>query len=137
MLLIHYWNAKAGRLEAVVRPTSARGEVHSTDLLFFAGRTVVRPWYRLEARKVVACGAAEHEDFLRHVLKESQAAGTRLGYVTIGLNPAAEPCMLENSCVKDDVGLGLGPHPQLERRAADPSVSFYATIGRVRVEINR
>jgi len=53
------------------------------------------------------------------------------------LNPVAEPCMLDNSFVKDDIGIGLGPHPQLERRAADPSVFFYATTGPVRVEIGR
>jgi len=35
------------------------------------------------------------------------------------------------------VGLGLGPHPQLERRAADPSISFYATIGPVRIHVGK
>jgi len=43
--------------------------------------------------------------------------------------------MLDNSIVKDDVGLGLGPHPQLERRIADPMVSFDCTVGPVRIEI--
>ena len=43
--------------------------------------------------------------------------------------------MLDNSLVADDVGLGLGPHPQLEAKAADPSVFFYATIGRVRLSV--
>lgn len=125
----------AGKLEAAMRPESVTGEVHSTDPFFLTGRTVVRPWYRIDAGKVVECGAEEHGELLRHALSQSKVAQTRLGYFTIGLNPAAEPCMLDNSFVKDDVGIGLGPHPQLERRAADPSVFFYATTGPLRLEI--
>jgi len=127
----------AGRLEAAVRPESVNGEVRGTDPIPFAGRAIVRPWFRIQSGKVVESGAAEHEDLLHRVLQPSKSAGTRIGYVTIGLNATAEPCMLDNSIVKDDVGIGLGPHPQLERSAADPTVSFDWTIGRVRMEIGR
>jgi len=71
------------------------------------------------------------------VLRPSKSKAARTGYFTIGLNEAVEPCMLDNSIVKDDVGLGLGPHPELERRIADPTVSFDWTVGPVRIEIRR
>ncbi len=124
----------AGRLEVAIRPESTSGDVHSTDSLFFAGHTVVRPWYRIQAGKIVAWGAEDREDLLGHALKASKVGTARIGYITVGLNPAAEPCMLENSIVENDVGIGLGPHPQLERRAADPSVGFSETIGPVHME---
>ncbi len=127
----------AGRLEAAVRPESVNGEIRGTDPIPFAGRAIVRPWFRIRSGKIVESGAADHEALLHRVLKQSKGKSARIGYVTIGLNPVANPCMLDNSIVKDDVGIGLGPHPQLERLRADPSASFYATVGPVRVEIKR
>jgi len=125
----------AGRLEAAVRPDSVQGEVHGTDFIPFGGRAIIRPWFRIRGGKIVESGAAKHEDLLHRILEESKVRSARIGHITIGLNAAAEPCMLDNSIVKDDLGIGLGPHPQLERRAADPTVSFSETIGPVRFEI--
>ena len=127
----------AGRLEAAVRPDSVQGEVHGTDFIPFGGRAIIRPWFRIRGGKIVESGAAEHGDLLHRILEESKVGSARIGHITIGLNAAAEPCMLDNSIVKDDLGIGLGPHPQLERRAADPTVSFSETIGPVRFEIGR
>ncbi len=127
----------AGKLEAAVHPDSVTGEIHATDPIFAAGRTIVRPWFHIERGKIVKAGAAENEDLLQRLLAHANASASRVGYVSVGLNPAAEPCMLQNAIVKDDVGFGLGPHPQLERRLADPSVSFDATIGPVRLEGTR
>ena len=45
--------------------------------------------------------------------------------------------MFNNGMVENDVGFALGPHPQLERRAANRSVSFYSTIGPARLEVGR
>jgi leucyl aminopeptidase (aminopeptidase T) len=127
----------AGRLEGAIRPESVAGEVRGTDPIFFAGRAIVRPWFRIRSGKIIGSGADEQEDLLDRLLRQSKSGSTRIGYFTVGLNAAAEPCMLDNSIVKDDVGLGLGPHPQLERKAADPTVSFDWTIGPVRMEIGR
>lgn len=127
----------AGRLEAAVRPESVEGELRGTDPIAFGGRAIVRPWFRVRSGKIVESGAAEHEDLLHHLLRQSRSRSARIGYVTIGLNPAARPCMLDNSIVKDDVGFGLGPHFELERRAVDPSVSFDWTVGPVQIEIGR
>ncbi|HLQ41405.1 MAG TPA: aminopeptidase [Thermoplasmata archaeon] len=127
----------AGRVEAAVRPESVDGEVRGTDPIPFAGRAIVRPWFRIRSGRIVESGAAEHEGLLHRVLQQSKVRSARVGYVTIGLNAAAQPCMLDNSFVKDDVGIGLGPHPQLERRAVDPTVSFYETIGPVRIKFER
>ncbi len=126
----------AGRLEGAIRPDSVEGEVRSSDPMFFAGRTIVRPWFIAKAGKIVKWGAEEHEELLDRMLGQSKVERARLGWFTIGLNPAAEPCMLDNSIVADDVGLGLGPHPQLQRKAADPSVFFYETVGQVRVSVD-
>lgn len=125
----------AGRIEGAMRPESVEGEVQSTDPMFFAGRTIEGISFRVKAGRIVDWAAEKHEDLLDRSLAASKRPKARVGWFTIGLNAAAEPCMLDNSIVKDDVGLGLGPHPQLERRTVDPSVSFYATIGPVRIEI--
>src|SRR5438132_334110 len=85
----------------------------------------------------VAAVAAENAQLLHRVLRMSKVTSARIGYVSAGLNAAAQPCMLDNSIVKDDLGIGLGPHPQLERSAADPTVSFDCTIRPVRMEIGR
>ncbi len=127
----------AGRLEAAIRPESVNGLVRATDPFLVAGRTIVRPWFRIARGKIVESGADDREDLLKRILEQSKVGSARVGYVTIGLNKAAEPCMLDNSIVADDVGFGLGPHPQLESRQADPSVSFSTTIGPVRLEISR
>ncbi|HYM40612.1 MAG TPA: aminopeptidase, partial [Thermoplasmata archaeon] len=125
----------AGRLEGALRPTSVEGEVHATDPMFYAGRTIARPWFAVESGRIVRWGAESHGDLLDRMLRQSKVERARLGWFTIGLNPVAEPCMLDNTIVADDVGLGLGPHPQLERKAADPSVFFYETVGRVQVSL--
>ncbi len=125
----------AGRLEVAIRPESVEGEIHGTDPIAFAGRPIVRPWFRVRSGRIVESGAAEHEELLHRILRQSKSQGTRIGYVTIGLNEAAEPCMLDNSVVKDDIGVGLGPHPELERRIADATGSFDWTVGPVRLEI--
>ncbi len=125
----------AGRLEGAIRPESVQGEVHSTDPMFFAGRTITRPRFIVKAGKIVDWGADEHEELLDSGLRQSKADRSRLAWFSLGLNPAAESVMLDNSIVENTLGLGLGPHPQLERKAADPSVSFYATIGRVHFSI--
>ena len=127
----------AGRVEGAMRPESVEGEVQSTDPMFFAGRTIEGISFRVKAGRIVDWAAEKHEDLLDRALAASKRPKARLGWFTIGLNAAAEPCMLDNSIVKDDVGLGLGPHPQLERRTVDPSVSFFATIGPVQIEIGR
>src|SRR2546426_5822798 len=127
----------AGRLEVAVRPESVNGDIRGTDPIPFAGRAIVRPWFQIRSGRIVESGASKHQDLLHRVLRPSKSKAARIGYFTIGLNEAAEPCMLDNSIVKDDVGLGLGPHPELERRIADPTVSFDWTVGPVRIEIPR
>ena len=127
----------AGRVEAAIDPASVEGVVRSTDPIFAMGRTIRGHWYDVHRGRVVASGAAENEDILEHLEASSKAAGARIGWFTVGLNPAAEPVMLDNSIVKDDVGIGLGPHQQLERKAADPSVSFYSTLGIATLEIGK
>jgi hypothetical protein len=53
----------------------------------------------------------------------------------MGLNAAAEPCMLDNSIVSNDVGIGLGPHPELEPTRAGSRPYFDSTIGPVKLDI--
>jgi hypothetical protein len=45
--------------------------------------------------------------------------------------------MLDNSLVKDEVTIGLGYHPQLERQRKKTAASFDATIGVCRVEVSK
>jgi len=127
----------AGRVEAAIDPSSVEGEVRSTDPMFAMGRTIRGPWYEVHGGRIVASGAAENEALFGRLLASSKASEARIGWFTVGLNPAAEPVMLDNSIVKDDVGIGLGAHPQLERKAADPSVSFHETLGPATLEIGK
>src|SRR3989454_987006 len=127
----------AGRLEAPVRPQSVEGEIRGTDPTPFAGRAIVRPRFRIESGRIVESGAAEQDQLLHRMLKQSKSESARIGYFTIRLNAAAAPRIVDNSIVKDDVGLGLGPHPELERGIVDPTVSFNWTVGPVRIEIGR
>ncbi len=127
----------AGRIEGAVRPDSVEGEVRATDPIFYGGRLVARPWFRIRAGRIVAHGADAHADLLKRMLTGPDGARARVGWFTIGLNRFAEPCMLDNSIVKDDLGIGLGPHPQLERRSTEPGGSFHATTGPVRLAFER
>jgi len=127
----------AGKVAAAVKQDSANGIARSTDAIFYGGRTIARPWFRVKAGRIVEWGAAEHGDLLSRLLKVPKASRARLGSFSIGLNPDAEPCMLDNSIVEDDVGIALGGHPQLEPRLHDPDVSFSATLGRCEVDIGR
>jgi len=125
----------AGRLEGALQPESVEGEVHAKDPMFSAGRTISGIRFRVKAGRIVDAGAEAHPELLKRALAGPKMERARLGWFTIGLNAAAQPCMLDNSIVKDDVALGLGPHPQLERRAADPSTFFYSTTGPLTIEI--
>lgn len=125
----------AGKLEATLRPETASGEVLCRDPLFFAGRTIRGLRLRIDKGKIIEADAKENFELLAHALPPKVRSRASLGWFTVGLNAAAEPSMLDNSIVKDDIGLGLGPHPQLERAKADPSLSFYTTIGPSRIEI--
>jgi len=125
----------AGKVEVAVRQDSAEGEVRFEDPLFLMGRKVKGLWFRFEKGRLVESGAEENAGLIKKALPDSKRRKCRLGWFSIGLNLAAKPCMLDNSIVKDDVGIGFGPNPQLERLEADPSLSFYATMGMARVEI--
>ena len=125
----------AGRLEGLLLPESVEGEVHAKDPMFFEGRTISGIRFRVKAGRIVEWRAEEHPELLGRALTGSKVGWARIGWFTVGLNDAAQPCMLDNSIVKGDVGLGLGPHPQLERRGADPNVSFYVTTGPLGIEI--
>ena len=125
----------AGRVEGAIRPDTVVGEVRSADPLFMMGRAIRGWWLRVRGGRITASGAEENDELLSRALRDSKASKARIGWFSIGLNPAAEPCMLDNSIVRDDVCLGLGAHPQLERRLVDPAVSFGESIGRSTIEL--
>jgi len=127
----------AGKVEAAVRPNSAEGEVCCADPLFLMGRTIRGVRFRFEKGQLVEFSAEENPALLTRALSGSKRALHRLGWFSIGLNPAANPCMLDNSIVRDDVGIGFGPHPQLGRWKTGGGSDFFATIGPAQVEITR
>ncbi|HEV8595977.1 MAG TPA: aminopeptidase [Thermoplasmata archaeon] len=127
----------AGSLAAAVRPESVEGVVRAQDPVFFAGRTIASPWYRIKKGRIAEWGAAQNADLLDRDLKMSGVAKARIGYVTVGLNPKADTGMLDNSIVENNVGIGLGAHPALERKAFDPNVFFVATMGRSHIEVTK
>ena len=124
----------AGKIVCAVQQTSAEGEAHFTDPVFIMGRTV--KGLRLSFRKgrLVDWGADEHAELLTSMLGQSKRSGDRMGWFSIGLNSAAEPCMLDNSIVKNDVAIGLGPHPILEPSKTGSRDYFEGTIGKAKVD---
>jgi len=125
----------AGKIVSAVRSGSAEGEVHFADAVFMMGQTVRGLRFKFEKGRLLEWSAEEHGDLLASLLKHKETSGNRMGWFSIGLNQEAEPCMLDNSIVHDDVGIGLGPHSVLERPKAKMSVQFEATIGPASVEI--
>lgn len=127
----------AGSVAAAVRSESVEGVVRAQDPIFFAGRTIASPWFRIKKGRIVEWGAAQNSDLLDRDLKMSGVGKARVGYVTVGLNSKAQPGMLENGIVENNVGIGLGAHPGLERKAFDPNVFFFFTNGRSHLAISK
>jgi leucyl aminopeptidase (aminopeptidase T) len=125
----------AGKIVCAVNPTSATGNVCFTDSVFLMGRSVKGLRLRFDGGRLVDWGADENADLLTSQLGQGNGSSRRIGWFSIGLNSAAQPCMLDNSIVKNNVGIGLGPHPLLEPTRARSSEYFEGTIGLVNVEI--
>jgi aminopeptidase len=125
----------AGKIVTGVHTNSAEGDVRFAESVFTMGRSVKGLRLRFEKGKIVDWDADENRELLSKLLEGRRVGGNRLGWFSIGLNPVAEPFMLDNSIVRNDVAIGLGPHPILERSKATPRVQFEATIGLAKVEI--
>jgi len=124
----------AGKIVAGVLSGSVEGRIVFTDPVFLMGRTVKGLHMNFRRGRLVDWGADENAGLLTDVLQAKGARG-QVGWFTIGLNSAAEPCMLDNSIVENDVGIGLGQHLLLERSGTKPSIQFYSTIGLADIEI--
>jgi hypothetical protein len=125
----------AGKLVCAVNPTSATGKVCFSDPVFLMGHSVKGLHLRFNEGKLIEWGADENADLLTPQLGQDNDSSRRIGWFSIGLNSAAKPCMLDNSIVKNDFGIGLGPHPLLEPTRARSNEYFEGTIGLVNVEI--
>jgi hypothetical protein len=124
----------AGKVICAVQRTSARGEVRFTEPVFMMGRSVVGLRLRFETGRLLDWKADEHGELLKSVLRHGRVAGDQMRWFSVGLNSAAEPCMLDNSIVRNDVGIGLGPHPLLEPSRLTKSY-FEGTIGLATIEV--
>jgi leucyl aminopeptidase (aminopeptidase T) len=125
-----------GKIVAVVSPNSVRGRICFSDPVFMMGRSVRGLQLTFEKGKLVDWRAEENGELLSELLKSTGASKNRMRWFSIGLNPAAKPCMLDNSIVENDVGIGLGPHPMLERSEIGSAPYFEGTIGLVTVELS-
>jgi leucyl aminopeptidase (aminopeptidase T) len=119
----------AGKIVCAVQPTSAEGKVRFTDTVFLMGRSVRGLRLVFEKGRLVDWGADEHAQLLTSLLGHHRGSGDRMRWFSVGLNLAAEPCMLDNSIVKDDVGIGLGPHPIMESSKVGSKVYFDGSMG--------
>lgn len=124
----------AGKVVKTVVPSSAEGEVHFTDPVFLMGRSVEALHLRFHKGRLIEWDAREGADLLKNQLGNPRMIKW-IGWFSIGLNSAAEPCMLDNSIVQNDIGIGFGPHPLLERSKTNVAVQFEATIGRANLEL--
>jgi leucyl aminopeptidase (aminopeptidase T) len=125
----------AGKVICSVQPRSVEGEARFADPVFLMGRSVKGLRVRFEHGKLVEWGAEENAELMNSVFEPENKLEGRMNWFSVGLNAAAEPCMLDNSVVKDDVAIGLGHHPALERSTIRDKVNFDSTIGLADVEI--
>ena len=125
----------AGKIICAVDPTSANGNVRFTDPVFLMGRSVKGLQLSFEKGRLVSWGADENAELLASQLGRAKASADHMGWFSVGLNSAAAPCMLDNSIVKDDVGIGLGPHPLLGPSNTKSKLYFDGTIGRVKLTV--
>jgi aminopeptidase len=125
----------AGKIVSAISPDSADGVVLSTDPVFLMGRPIKGLSLRFAKGVLVEWSALGHAELLDNLLQNRRAGGNRMGWFSIGLNPAPEPCMLDNSIVQNYIGIGLGPHPILELTKAKQSDGFETIIGIATVEI--
>lgn len=125
----------AGKIVCAVQPTSVSGSVRFADPAFLMGRSVKGLQLRFEKGRLVHWRADEHGELLTSLLSYGEDSGDRMGWFSIGLNPAPKPCMLDNSIVKNDVAIGFGPHPVLESSKVASKVYFDGTIGPVKLAV--
>ena len=125
----------AGKVVSVVLPNSAEGEVHFAEPVFMVGKVIKGVSLAFKKGRLVSWAAEENADLLSHPLRNTAKMRVdNLCWFGVGLNPVAEPRMLDNRIVKDDVTIGLGYHPQLEPSKKQTGVEFEATIGICNVE---
>jgi len=126
----------AGMVVSAVLPNSAEGEVHFAEPMLLAGKVIKGVSLAFKKGRLVSWVAEENADLLSHPLRNAaRMRGDDLCWFAVGLNLVAEPCMLDNRIVKDDVTIGLGYHPQVEPSKKQTSAEFEATIGICNVEI--
>jgi leucyl aminopeptidase (aminopeptidase T) len=125
----------AGKVVCSVQPRSVEGEARFADPVFLMGRSVKGLWLRFESGKLVEWGAEENAELMSSVFQPEKRLEGRMNWFSIGLNAAAEPCMLDNSIVEDDVAIGLGHHPLLDRSATLHELNFDSTIGLANVQV--
>jgi leucyl aminopeptidase (aminopeptidase T) len=127
----------AGKVASAIVRTSAEGDVHFAEPIFFAGRAIKGTHFTFKKGKLVRWEAEENGDLLNHPMRSAAKEGAdRLGWFAVGLNSAAKPCMLDNRMVKDDVTIGLGHNPQLEPGKKRTIPEFDATIGVCHLEVS-
>jgi hypothetical protein len=125
----------AGKIICAAQPTSARGEVHFTEPVFIMGRSVNGLRLRFDKGRLIHWEADEHAELLTSLLRRGKATGDQMGWFSVGLNSAAEPRMLDNSIVENDIGIGLGPHLLLEPSRIVSKSYFDGTIGLGSIEV--
>jgi len=127
----------AGKMVSAVLLNSAEGEAHFAEPVLLAGKVIKDVGLAFKKGRLVSWVADENADLLSHPLRNAARMQVdHLCWFAVGLNPVAEPCMLDNSIVKDDVTIGLGYHPQLEPSKKQTAGEFEATIGICNVEIS-
>lgn len=127
----------AGKIVCAIMPNSAQGNVRFTDPVFMMGRSVRGLSLSFKAGRLANWDADQNKELLTSDLNKGGPSKNRIEWLSIGLNSFAEPCMLDNSIVKDDVGIGLGPHPVLERSKMTSAPYFEGTIGLSAIDVTK
>ena len=124
----------AGTVVSAVLPNSAEGKVHFAEPVFLVGKVIKGVTLTFKKGRLVGWEAEENADLLIHSLRNAAKMRVdHLGWFAVGLNPVAEPCMLDNRIVKDEVTIGLGYLPQLEP-SKKHAAGFDGTIGICNIE---
>ncbi len=126
----------AGKAMFVVEPSSVEGEIHFELPIFLFGRVLMGLHLKLRDGRLREWSAEKNRELFESYRKPKSKERDLLSWFSIGLNPAAEACMLDNSIVKDVVSFGFGANRELGGTIGG-SFRFSASAHKAAVDVSR
>ncbi len=110
----------AGRLAVGVEPRSASGTIRFRDPLYQRGFVIRDVRLDVQAGRIVSWSSRTERARLDAMMRGMSDSARRIGWFSIGLNPAAPMCLMDNSIVQGAIAVGIGSHPGLSGKGGSP-----------------